>query len=81
MSPGPDEEIAKRPYEINYEVASRSDPYHHDRLALDCSMYLGAIDDDLMIRVMDKVKDEHCLGETSVVLKIDRRRVRLNALN
>lgn len=64
LSPGPDKD-------------SSLDPEKYTAPFIDGTMYLGAQDDDVMIRIMDKVKDRQRLDRTHEALSDDRKRVRI----
>ncbi|WP_207099692.1 hypothetical protein [Paracoccus shandongensis] len=56
---------------------SRLVPENHDAPFIDGTMYLGARDDDVMIRIMDKVKDRQRPDLTYDALSDNRKRVRI----
>lgn len=68
LSPGP---------EMDGAGVSRSVPEGHRVPAVDGTMYLGAVHDPVMIRVMDKVIDRQHPSGTSLMLAEDRKRARV----
>lgn len=56
---------------------SRSTPENHHFIATDATMYLGAKEDDVMIRVMDKVLDHQRPNGTTTALHDEQKRVRI----
>ncbi|WP_031323448.1 hypothetical protein [Rhodobacter capsulatus] len=54
-------------------------PDAHEIPPIDATMYLGASDDDLMIRLMDKVIDTQRMDGSFTDLSEDRKRVRIEA--
>jgi hypothetical protein len=68
LSPEPEKDDTK---------LSGSVPENHQNPSIDGTMYVGAKDDDVMIRVMDKVVDRQRPDGTRDVLTDDRKRVRV----
>ena len=70
LSPGPEHDL---------KGEKRVAPEQHKAPALDATMFLGAKDDSVMIRVMDKVIDEQKYDGTHRVLSDDEKRARTEA--
>lgn len=70
LSPGP---------EMDLNGNRRTDPSQHDVPAIDGTMLLGAKDDEVMIRVMDKVIDRQRPDGSHLRLTESEKRVRIEA--
>lgn len=80
LIPPPREEALEKRLKRDNEVPSALVPGHHRAPFVDGTMYLGARDgDDVMIRIMDKVKDRQRPDGTFDDLPGDQKRVRIEA--
>jgi hypothetical protein len=77
LSPPPNDEVAKKPVKRNRERITRVVPDNHDIPSIDGTMYLGAQEDDVLIRLMDKIIDTQNPNGTHSTLPPDQRRVRI----
>ena len=77
LSPPPREEALAKKLKSNRELLDATDPYHHLTPAIDGTMYLGGKNDNLMIRIMDKVIDGQRPDGTYIALTEQQKRVRI----
>lgn len=77
LSPPTDQEAARGRFSRGKERLNRIVPHHHDSPFLDGTMVVGAVEDDVMIRVMDKIIDEQNPKKAAKTLTADEQRVRI----
>lgn len=77
LTPPPPDEALKKKLEHDDELLNAIVPEHHLPPVIDGTMYLGAQYDDVMIRIMDKVKDKQRPNGTFDALADHQKRTRI----